>query len=99
MENTEYKIWKTRSLTLNMENTECDIKNMENTESDVKNMKNTESDVMSAWNMENSERFSIIIKYYVMWCNLCKFERQIQIQYKPIDALLCFRCKTDLYNR
>ena len=35
MENTEYKIWKTRSLTLNMENTECDVKNMENTESDV----------------------------------------------------------------
>ena len=26
MENTEYKIWKTRSLTLNMENTECDVK-------------------------------------------------------------------------
>ena len=48
MENTEYKIWKTRSLTLNMENTECDVKNMENTESDVKNMENTESDVMSA---------------------------------------------------
>ena len=22
-----------------------------------------------------------------MWCNLCKFEQQIQIQYKPIDAL------------
>ena len=35
MENTEYKIWKTRSLTLNMENTECDVKYMENTESDV----------------------------------------------------------------
>ena len=45
MENAEYKIWKTRSLTLNMENTECDVKNMEN----------TESDVLSAWNMENSE--------------------------------------------
>ena len=26
MENTENKIWKTRSLTLNMENTECDVK-------------------------------------------------------------------------
>ena len=34
-ENTEYKIWKTRSLTLNMENTECEVKNMENTECDV----------------------------------------------------------------
>ena len=48
MENTEYKIWKIRSLTLNMENTECDVKNMENTESDDKNMENTESGVMSA---------------------------------------------------
>ena len=34
--------------------------------------------------MENSERISIIIKYYVMWCNLCKFEQQIQIQYKQL---------------
>ena len=30
----DVKKWKTRSLTLNMENTECDVKNMENTESD-----------------------------------------------------------------
>ena len=61
MENTEYKIWKTRSTKYgkhgvqNMENTEYKIwktrsltLNMENTECDVKNIENTESDVLSA---------------------------------------------------
>ena len=60
---------------------------MENTESrycDVKNMEDTESDALSA-EIWKTERFSIIIKYYVMWCNLCKFVMHCYVSdVKPI---------------
>ena len=73
-----------------MENTECDVINMENTESDVCQRE--------IWKTVRA-LISIRIKYYVMCCKYANFNKQIQIQYKPIDALLCFRCKIDLYNR
>ena len=83
MENTEYKIWKTRSLTLNMENTECDIKNMEWTYCQ-----------REIWKTVSELLCNNTMQCVVIYANLNK---QIQIQYKPIDAL--FRCKIDLYNR